>query len=167
MATKHQATILLKHVISPALQRISSNKFPTWSPAAEELLLGTAIVESDLRFRRQYGDGPARGFLQMEPATHNDIWDNFLKYRPELAKAIGRLMSSADADKLVELEKNDKYACAMARAHYLRAPTPLPRSGDVDAMAKYWKKYYNTNHKNAKGTPEKYVEKWNKVMGGK
>ena len=103
----------------------------------------------------------------MEPATHNDIWDNFLKYRPELAKAISELMSSTGTDKLVELEKDDKYACAMARAHYLRARGLLPKAGDVEAMAKYWKDHYNTNHKNAKGTPEKYVAKWNETMGGK
>lgn len=165
MATKHGATIFLKHTISPTLRSISSNKFPMWSPAAEELLLGTAIVESDLRFRKQLGDGPARGLFQMEPATHNDIWDNFLKYRPELAKAIGKLIVSSGADKLVELEKNDKYACAMARAHYLRTPIPLPRSGDVEAMAKYWKDYYNTWKGRGKFT--KYVEGWVKTMEGK
>lgn len=166
MATKHGATIFLRHTIGPALRSISSNKFPTWSPAAEELLLGTAIVESDLRFRKQLGNGPARGLFQMEPATHNDIWDNFLKYRPELAQAIISLMKSPD--KLLALEHdNQQYACAMARVHYLRARGLLPKAGDVEAMAKYWKDHYNTNHKNAKGTPEKYVAKWNETMRGK
>jgi hypothetical protein len=165
MATKHGATIFLKHIISPALQSISSNKLPTWSPAAEELLLGTAIVESDLRFRKQHGDGPARGLFQMEPATHNDIWDNFLKYRPELAEKIGKLIVPTGTDKLIALEMNDKYACAMARVHYLRAPTPLPRSGDVEAMAKYWKDHYNTWK--GRGKPSKYVDEWVKTMKGK
>lgn len=86
MATKHSAIIFLRHTISPALQSISSNKFPTWSPAAKELLLGTAIVESDLQFRKQHGDGPARGLFQMEPVTHNDIWDNFLNTGPSLPR---------------------------------------------------------------------------------
>ncbi len=162
MATKHDAIIFLKHTITPALQSIK-----LWTPEAGELLLGTAIVESDLLHRRQLGDGPARSFFQMEPATHDDIWNNFLKYKPDLARAINSLMTSPDADKLVDLEKNDTYACAMARVHYQRVPSPLPKAGDVEAMAKYWKNHYNTNHKNAKGTPNKYIEKWNKVMGGK
>lgn len=163
MATKHDATIFLRFAISPALRSISSMKFPMWSVAAEELLLGTAIVESDLRFRRQLGNGPARGLFQMEPATHNDIWTNFLKYKPELGNAIVKLMSTPDSDKLVELEKNDKYACAMARAHYLRVRQLLPKAGDVEAMAKYWKDHYNT----WKGMGEwsKYVAKWRKTMG--
>ncbi len=46
------------------------------------------------------------------------------KYKPDLAKEIIALMSSRDVNKLSELEKNDKYASAMARVHYLRAPAP-------------------------------------------
>lgn len=160
MATKHDAIIFLKHSIRPALMSIK-----LWSTEAEELLLGTAIVESDLLHRKQLGNGPARSFFQMEPATHDDIWNNFLKYKPDLARAISALMTSPDANKLVGLEKNDKYACAMARAHYQRVPSPLPKAGDVDAMARYWKRHYNT--KGGKGNEDKYREKWNKTMGGK
>ncbi|KKM02974.1 hypothetical protein LCGC14_1779030, partial [marine sediment metagenome] len=32
-----------------------------WSASAEELLVGTAIQESGLRYLRQSNDGPARG----------------------------------------------------------------------------------------------------------
>ena len=160
MATKHAATIFLNHSIHPALTSIK-----LWTPAAEELLLGTAIVESDLLHRKQLGNGPARSFFQMEPVTHDDIWNNFLKYKPDLARAISSLMTSSDADKIVELEKNDEYACAMARAHYARVKWPLPKAGDVDAMAKYWKRHYNT--KGGKGNEDKYREKWNNTMEGK
>ena len=41
-------------VIRPALSKIN-----LWSPSAEELVLGTAIVESGLTYIRQWGDGPA------------------------------------------------------------------------------------------------------------
>jgi hypothetical protein len=160
MATKAQATFLLNTAIRPALQGIR-----LWTPAAEELILGTAIVESDLIHRMQLVGGPARGVFQMEPATHDDIWNNFLKYKPDLALAISSLMTFPDANKLLELERNDKYASAMARAHYLRAPKPLPKAGDVNAMAKYWKVYYNTWR--GKGDADKYRTKWNQTMGVK
>ena len=102
----------------------------------------------------------------MEPLTHDDIWNNYLKYHPELGKAIIDLMKPADDEnKLLALEQNDRYACAMARAHYARVSKPLPKAGDVDAMAQYWKRYYNT--KGGKGDEDKYREKWNKTMGGK
>ena len=43
-------------VIAPALDKLG-----LWSPSAEELVLGTAIVESGLTYIRQWGDGPALG----------------------------------------------------------------------------------------------------------
>ena len=145
MTTKHDAIIFLNHTIRPALLSLPAlGRIPLWSTAAGELLLGTAIAESDLRHRKQFPHGPARSFFQMEPDTHDDIWNNYLKYKPKLGEAIISLMTSPDADKLLELEKNDKYACAMARAHYARVSKALPKAGDVDAMAQYWKRYYNT-----------------------
>jgi len=158
VATKHQAMMLVNSGIRPALQRLN-----LWTAAAEELLLGTAIVESDLIHRRQFGPGPARGLFQMEPRTHNDIWANFLKYKPALAQAVGSLLSSQNSDRLVELERNDRYASAMARVHYLRVSVALPRAGDVLAMAAYWKDHYNTWK--GKGKKEKYVAKWHQTMG--
>ena len=41
-------------VIRPALEKLN-----LWSLSAEELVLGTAIVESGLTYLRQHNDGPA------------------------------------------------------------------------------------------------------------
>lgn len=160
MTTKSQADVFVATIVRPALNHIA---LP--SEAAEQLLLGTALVESRLVHRRQIGGGPARGFFQMEPATHDDIWSNFLEYRPSLAEKIKSLLSLPTANAHRELEKNDKYACAMARAHYLRAPEALPDAGDVKGMAGYWKQYYNTPL--GAGTVGKYVAAWQKAMGRK
>ena len=51
-------THLQDWVIAPAL-----NKLNLWSRSAEELVLGTAIVESGLTWLRQWGDGPALGLM--------------------------------------------------------------------------------------------------------
>jgi hypothetical protein len=66
----------LTTVIRPTLIQIGLH-----SRAAEQLLLGTAMQESDFIHRRQMGGGPACSFFRMEPATHNDIWQNFLELR--------------------------------------------------------------------------------------
>lgn len=158
MTTRHTAAHFLNHIIRPSLGCIGLS-----TPAACELLLGTALVESGLLHRRQLGGGPARGFFQMEPATHDDIWTNFLNYRSQLAGSVASLLSSPGADKHTELETNDRYACAMARVHYARAPAPLPRAGDVVGMARYWKQYYNTLL--GAGTESKYTRKWTAVIG--
>ena len=56
-----------------------------YSPEAAELLLGTCAQESAYgKYRKQLGGGPALGIFQCEPATFNDIVDNFLNYKKEL-----------------------------------------------------------------------------------
>ena len=147
-----------KSVIQPVLDQLGSS-----NRATEELLLGTAVQESlNFMYRAQTGGGPAKGYFQMEPNTHNDIWDNFLKYRTDLADKVIAFLSDPNADKIEELEHNDKYAAAMARVHYMRVPAALPKEGDVNAQAHYWKEYYNTNL--GKGHPEEYIEKWEKYV---
>jgi hypothetical protein len=146
------------NVIKPVLAQMGAA-----NNAAEELLLGTAIQESlFLKYRVQMGGGPAVSYFQMEPATHNDIWNNYLKYRSELAAKAIAFLSSPDADKIKELEMNDQYATAMARIHYMRVPAKLPDTGDVAAQANYWKQYYNTSK--GKGKPSEYIEKWNHYL---
>ena len=142
------------NTIKPVLAQLGATNL-----AAEELLLGTALQESlFLKYRVQMGGGPALSYYQMEPNTHNDIWDNYLKYRPELAAKVTAFLSSAKADKIAELESNDNYATAMARVHYMRVPEKLPEAGDVAAQANYWKQHYNTPL--GKGKPSEYIEKW-------
>jgi hypothetical protein len=130
---------------------------------AEQLLLGTALQESHLSHRRQIG-GPALGYFQVEPKTHDDVWNNFLKYRPQLAAKVNQLLSSPTANKIKELENNDKYATAIARIIYLRAPAPMPPLNDIPKMAAYWKRYYNTAL--GKGKEADFVSNWKKYNGG-
>lgn len=123
--------------LRPALRRIG-----LWSPAAEALLLGTALVESGLVWLRQRGGGPARGLYQVEPATHDDIWDRFLAHRPGLAGRVGGL--AAPQPRVEQLEWNLGYASAIARLVYYRRPEPLPAADDLEALAAYWKAHFNT-----------------------
>ena len=132
-------------VLSPVLQQLGLDQYRV--QAATELLLGTALQESALIYRRQLGGGPALGLFQMEPATHDDIWANFLHYHPALAQSVEALTTNPPA--AATLETNDKYAAAMCRVHYLRmgqivGQTPLPEAGDIPAIAAYWKRFYNT-----------------------
>lgn len=159
MPTKAKAMDFRNTIITPAIQAIN-----LYSEAASELLLGTALAESRLVWRLQMNNGPARGLFQMEMATHDDIWNNYLKYRSQLANAIKHLKSSPNANPEDELENNDLYAAAMARVHYKRTPSALPGAGDIDGMAAYWKQYYNTPL--GAGTVSKYVEVWTQTMAG-
>jgi hypothetical protein len=140
-------------VIRPALQYIE-----LWSQAAENLVLGTALVESNAEYLHQV-KGPALGLWQMEPATHDDIWDNFLKYRATLRELVQDLQSPAQImSGSTALIGNLYYGAAMCRVHYWRATEALPQAKDADGMAKYWKAHYNTPL--GKGTVEKALPRF-------
>lgn len=150
----------LTQIIRPTLQAIGMG---LWTPAAEELLLGTAIKESALVYTRQIGGGPGRGYWQMEPATHDDIWKNYLAYRPKLANAVSQFLEEPVTRASDQLETNANYACAMARIKYLRVPDALPNVGDLAAQAAYWKQWYNTPA--GAGTADEYVDAWHQAFG--
>ncbi len=67
------------------------NKMGMWSEATGELVLGKAIVESNLTYLKQHGDGPALGLWQVESATHEDLYANHLNYRPEMMSSLMEL----------------------------------------------------------------------------
>lgn len=129
----------IKHtIICPALEAIHLG-----GAAAVNLVTGTGLVESGFIHDRQI-NGPALGWFQMEPATHEDIWLNFLRYRPNLANRIlaaSGLTGLPDAKNLVS---NRIYSACLCRAQYLRVPAPLPSATDAAALSTYHKAYYNT-----------------------
>lgn len=137
-------------VISPALAVIGLH-----SVAAEELLLGTALQESRLQYLKQIGPGPALGLFQMEPVTHDDIWNNYLSYRKDLATKVIRLTHNRVQ---ASLATDLLYAAAMCRVHYRRVADALPAQGDYEAQAAYWKEHYNTFE--GAGTEDEYLENW-------
>jgi len=126
--------------------------------AAEQLVLGTGVQESRLVEREQRGGGPALGLFQMEPATHDDCWENYLNFRRALAEKVMQTLDPGQRPVAATLKVNDRYAAAMCRVRYLRAPGSLPVANDIPAMANYWKQHYNTPA--GAGRPEEFLEKW-------
>jgi hypothetical protein len=137
----------MQWIIVPALERVKLD-----SPAARELLLGTAIQESGLKYVHQI-QGPALGLFQMEPATHDDIWENFLKYKSFDGLGIRRAPEMLMGDLW--------YAAMMCRIHYYRVKEPLPEPGDLEGMAAYWKVHYNTYQ--GAGKPHDYIRNWHRA----
>jgi hypothetical protein len=128
-----------RDVIAPVLHHIG-----LWSPEAETLLLGTAMVESRLHFIRQLKSGPALSVFQIEPPTYHDVFNNFLRFRPELREKVESLRSNFYPHELAHLELlgNMNYATAIARIVYRRAPGAIPVT--AAGMAHYYKRHYNT-----------------------
>lgn len=157
-----EARHLVTEVIRPALKRLDAH-----SVAAEMLVLGTACQESRCgQYLKQLGDGPALGIFQMEPATHRDIWENFLAWKLKLKDKLYSLIPPAaqqagPPDPRL-MTWNLQYAAAMCRLHYLRVKDPVPLA--VEQQAQYWKTHYNTSQ--GAGTASEYISNWNRFAGG-
>ncbi|MGB4107783.1 MAG: hypothetical protein WBK55_08315 [Alphaproteobacteria bacterium] len=130
------------YIVDPTLNRIG-----LYSQAASRLVVATALAESGLRFLDQVDKngrlGPAYGLFQMERITHDDIWDNFLRHDLSLAARV-RHLTMINMELVQQLHGNHFYAAAMCRVHYFRIKSRLPEADDIDGLAAYWKKYYNT-----------------------
>jgi hypothetical protein len=145
-------------VVRPVLTALNAH-----SAAAEVLLLGTAAQESHVTYLRQLGGGPALGIYQMEPATHDDIWDNYLSYRSSVADGVSSYLAP-NQPRHDQLIWNLAYATAMCRMHYRRVPASLPAANDVAGLAAYWKAHYNTPL--GAGTEEEFIENFDRARIG-
>ena len=147
-----------RELIEDVLQAIGLH-----SPAAVNLLLGTAAQESRLgTYLRQMGQGPALGVFQMEPATEKDLWANYLQYHPELVKKIAATTGATGPGP--QLRWNLAYQIAMARVHYLRKKPPMPAADDIAGLAAYWKQHYNTQL--GKGSVEEFMANYRRYVLG-
>jgi len=110
--------------------------------AAENLILGTIAQESGFKYIRQIG-GPALGLIQMEPATLYDLYKNYLNLRLGKKKKV-QWFASNELMLTEQLQSNLAYMCAICRMQYYRQPFTMPEPDDIKALAKIWKKYWNT-----------------------
>lgn len=149
-------------VVRPTLKHLELH-----SQSAEDLVLGTLIQESRLTYLLQVGGGPGLGLAQMEPATFNWLWDDYLHKRPELKERVRSLVGDwrAGWDLSLELVTNLSFASALCRVRYLPATAPLPNTGDIAGLGAYWKKYYNTEK--GAGTAQQWVDNYVKYAKGK
>ena len=121
-----------------------------------ELLAMIAAHESlGGKHRRQIGGGPALGIFQIEPVTHNSVWDNSDTIKSRAA----RFGIKEDVSRL---EADDRYSVWVARHYLLMDVNPLPKT--PEAMAQYCKSYWN---RTGKATPEKYLNDYRAWQDGR
>jgi hypothetical protein len=153
-----------EHVVIPTLKYLDS-EIPYSEEAVDLLMLTCAHESRGGTYLRQKGmtnwEG-AFGVYQMEMATDEDIWVNFLAFRCNLQGMMKDVVPDYDRDSDVppymQLVTNLAYATAMARVHYWRVAEALPSKDDTNymsALGAYAKKYYNTSL--GKATSSKYV----------
>lgn len=152
---------LLHHIIRPTLCTMDLG-----SESSENLLLGTAAHESYMGYYLTQQGGPALGIYQIEPATHYDLWHNYLNYRQTLSEKLRSFLpASCTTIETMnsQLISNLVYSTAIARMIYYRVTEPLPKANDIASLALYWKKYYNTYL--GKGKEEDFISHYQKYIG--
>ena len=131
----------LKHlVVAPACAAIGLD-----SPAAINLVAGTALAESAGTYLHQLGSGPALGLWEVEPATAHDVFDRWLGLSDQAelrAKVLALLPAGADIEE--RLVTDLRFAAVMCRLRYRMAEPPLPAADDAAGLAGYHKSVYNT-----------------------
>ena len=103
------------------------------------------------------------GLFQMEPATHDDIWRNFLEYHggKKHTEMLKQLCTPYQPDADI-MFWNLRYAALMCRMHYYRKPHKLPEADDIEGLAVYWKTHYNTHL--GKGTVSEFIENYHRFV---
>ncbi|QDP48175.1 MAG: hypothetical protein Unbinned6437contig1000_29 [Prokaryotic dsDNA virus sp.] len=135
---------LYDYIIKPTHQYMGGNYE---SKESNFLSLCTAAIESNCGEYIKQINGPALGIWQMEPDTHDDIWNNCDAFRDsDFLTRIDSLIPVFTFESLIDAPI---YACAMARLKYSMDPHPLPKlSGDKDLdcinFFEYYKRVYNT-----------------------
>lgn len=145
-------------VVVPTLKKIG-----LFSEAAHNLLMGTALQESDSLVyidQTTKGPGPGYGIFQMERLTCNDMWNRVLPLHPALHTHIIEVRGAWPSDRVLALHGNHNYAAAMCRVKYFSIPTSLPGARDRLGLAEYWKQHYNTYE--GKGTIQEFLDKYKK-----
>ena len=147
-----KADLFLEQIIRPALEVSGMH-----SLSAENLLLGTALVESELNSVKQFGNGPALSFFQIEPETYKDV-AKYLKRKFRIKECVLASCFMEVFPPAKCLAWNMRLSVLIARVIYWRIPEPLPNHNDIVGLANYWKDNYNTEK--GKGEVGDFVEKW-------
>lgn len=135
---------LKEAVIHPTLTQLNQ-----WTPATEALLLGTALIMSNLG-DRLYSDHQERrfGLYLLDKVSHREVWDKHLAFDSDLASTI-RGFASQHAflvNPEQELVTNLSYATAMAWATYDSKLSELPDDPcNLHALAICWFENYPHN----------------------
>lgn len=158
---------LRKYIIVPTLKFLGDKYL---SDSAINLLLGTAAQESHLGEYLHQINGEACGIYQIEEDTHSDLFENYLQFNNAILEKILKLLINFIEPSFgmpcqfheENLIGNLYYSTAIARLLYYRHPAFLPKADDIEGLAKYWKKYFNTHL--GKGTVEEFIENYHRFV---
>ncbi len=133
-----------------------------WDENAEELMMGTVAAESLGGTYLTQVIGPALGVFQMEPKTHDDIWQKWLPNHPAITANLMSTCMISMKPAASMMVSNLFYATAMARILYFRNCAHKVPAG-LEKQAEYYLDYYNCG---GAGSVDKYINSYNIFING-
>jgi hypothetical protein len=141
-------TTQFRDLIKRTLRMMDETDRGIYSVNAICLLEGTAAQESKFgTYLKQLGLGYALGFFQMEEPTFSWLKSKYWKF---------------NLGEFEEQEYNIKNMIMACRLRYRAVTEPLPDYRDLTGMARYWKKYYNTEL--GKGTEKEFIKNFKRYV---
>lgn len=133
MINLKKIALTVRAAIETALDRCD---LPSTESAVRLLLMIAAHESGGFTYCRQGGNGPAIGLFQMEAPTYKHV----LEYLNRTGKfpAVSRQLP------FERMLTDATHAAAIARVYLYTFPEPLPAPEDLDGLAAYAKKYWNT-----------------------
>ncbi len=145
----------MSSVVQPTLSYLAQHERCLESEEAAQLLVGTAVVESGLRYSLQLTRWSARSYFKIEFATAESVNRRYGEQFELIRLLLPARMISYDSEFIMQLPRNHMLACAVARLHYWSAPEPLPEAGDIAGLGAYWARWYRPPKQDA--TPERFI----------
>jgi len=128
----------LRGIIRATLQHMGCKQVADW----ERLLLLTVAAESNMGTWTRQLRGPARGIVQVEPATERNVLRWMQRHKPDLYARIKALRVPAKLA-IHEAEYNTSYALAMCYGVYVMRDVN-PHKKTTKQLAQLYKRHYNT-----------------------
>jgi len=137
-----------------------------WSGDVCVLLLAIGLQESGLTFRRQMGNGPARGLWQFEAGGGVKGVMTHVASR-DLAKQVAETLGVAWERNAVwsALETDDVFAGCLARLLLWTDPKSVPKRGDVEGAYKTYEWNWRPGKPHKKDWPANYQKAVQAVIG--
>lgn len=162
-----EITQLIDLIIRPVLMELAPYNAAMDTPHAVALLAGTVAQESSggkylqQVLRGTSKGGPALGIFQIEYETYDDLIVNFVDFRSVIGDILLKL--SMRCGNRFNLIGNLYFSCAVARLIYwYKSPEPIPNAEDIEGLARYWKKWYNSSA--GKGEISDFIDNFNRYV---
>lgn len=125
------------------------------SRSAENLLIGTGLVESQFQYLIQK-NGIALGLFQIEPNTFSWLIAKLSTDKKLMLRVLQLLGMATLPVNHNQLINNFALSCIIARLKYWYDPTPLPDADNIEGLARYWSRIYNS--KNDEKSIQRFID---------